>query len=68
MTQDNRPVNLDFDLPAQPFAGDNFGMSVAISGELLAVGANRDANSGSGLNPTTSARDASGSGGVHVFQ
>ncbi|HEX4422775.1 MAG TPA: FG-GAP repeat protein, partial [Kofleriaceae bacterium] len=48
---------------------DNFGTSVALAGDLLAVGANFEASAATGVNPASGQVDnsAGGAGTVYVF-
>ena len=49
-------------------ANDRFGWSVSVNGDTLAVGAYREDNSATGVNPRTADNDdASNSGAVYVF-
>jgi len=49
-------------------ANDEFGYSVALSGDTLAVGAPREASSATGINGNQADNSASGSGAVYVVQ
>lgn len=48
-------------------AGDNFGSSVALSGDTLVVGAPEEASNAVGVNNDQTNNSASGSGAVYVF-
>ena len=48
-------------------AGDNFGYSVAISGDTVVVGAQNEASNATGVNGTQSDNSASSSGAAYVF-
>ncbi|WP_052573106.1 choice-of-anchor D domain-containing protein [Haloferula sp. BvORR071] len=52
---------------AEPHAWDLFGMSVAISGGTVVVGANRESSAASGVNGNASDTSASHSGAAYVF-
>ena len=49
------------------FRGDVFGASVAISGDTLVVGANREASNATGINGDQSDNSAQGTGAAYVF-
>ncbi len=48
-------------------AGDQFGFSVALSGDTFAVGTNREASVATGIDGDQSDNSAAGSGAVYVF-
>lgn len=48
-------------------AGDNFGFSVALSGDTLVVGAPREASSATGVNGNQADNTAAASGAAYVF-
>jgi len=48
-------------------ASDNFGNSVALSGDMLAVGARSEASAATGVNGNQADNSASGAGAVYVF-
>ena len=48
-------------------AGDNFGISVTLAGETLAVGAYREASNATGTNGNEADNSAPGAGAVYVF-
>ncbi|MBI2928237.1 MAG: FG-GAP repeat protein [Verrucomicrobia bacterium] len=48
-------------------AHDEFGRSVAVSGDTLVVGANRESSNGTGVNGNQVDNSASGSGAAYVF-
>jgi trimeric autotransporter adhesin len=52
--------------PAKSRAGDNFGISVAVSGDTLVVGANLEDSSTTGINSTPN-ESAAAAGAVYVF-
>ncbi len=49
------------------FRGDVFGASVAISGDILVVAANREASNATGINGDQSDNSAQGTGAAYVF-
>jgi hypothetical protein len=48
--------------------GDSFGVSVAIEGDLLAVGATGDSSAGTGVDGDASDTSAMGNGAVHIYR
>jgi hypothetical protein len=48
-------------------AGDQFGAAIALSGEILAVGASQEASSSTGVNGNQADNGAEGSGAVYLF-
>jgi hypothetical protein len=52
---------------SNPEMGDQFGISVALSGDTLAVGASREGSAATGINGDQTNNSASASGAVYVF-
>jgi hypothetical protein len=52
---------------SNPDSGDRFGYSVALSGDTLAVGADREASNATGINVDESDNSLSGAGAVYVL-
>ena len=54
--------------PSNTEAGDNFGASVAVSGDFIAVGAPNEAGGSTGQNGNTADNSKPGSGAVYIFR
>jgi hypothetical protein len=52
---------------SNPSVGDGFGTVIAISGDTIVVGAQREASAARGVNPATTDDSAPGSGAAYVF-
>lgn len=53
---------------SDPGAGDEFGLSVAIEGDTMVVGAPLENNGGTGINPAPGNDNAQNSGAVYVYK
>ncbi|MBI3850246.1 MAG: FG-GAP repeat protein [Verrucomicrobia bacterium] len=59
--------NAEGNPPYDPYSGDRFGVSVAVSGDTVVIGANGEDSSATGVNGNQSDNGATDSGAAYVF-